>query len=369
MRIYRGFHHPELASNCALTVGNFDGVHRGHQAMLATLRSEARHRGVPSCVLTFEPHPRDYFAALQNKPQLAPARITHLRDKLAELERCGIDQCVVLRFNAELASLSAIDFIDQVLVKGLGVKYVLVGDDFKFGAKRAGDYAMLSQVGAERGFDVAKMNSYEIAIPVKNGFLQDKLLTHQTEAGAEAISSNTVAAEHNSPPSSTLVRVSSSAVRQALAQGQLDVAQKLLGRGYMISGHVVYGRQLGRSLNARTLNVRFRPQRAATQGIFVVNVHGLTPDPIPGVANFGVRPSLSPNDKNQGQILLETHCLTWPSSMGLEGAYGRIVQIELLHKLHDELKYESLVALEAGIAKDCADARLWHTQHPLAPSV
>ena len=113
--------------------------------MLATLRSEARHRGVPSCVLTFEPHPRDYFAALQNKPQNAPARITHLRDKLAELERCGIDQCVVLRFDAQLAALSAHDFVDQVLVRGLGVKYVLVGDDFKFGAKRSGDYAMLTR--------------------------------------------------------------------------------------------------------------------------------------------------------------------------------------------------------------------------------
>jgi riboflavin kinase/FMN adenylyltransferase len=344
MRIFRGFHHPQLAKACALTVGNFDGVHRGHQAMLATLRSEARHLGVPSCVLTFEPHPRDYFATLQNAPQLAPARITHLRDKLAELERCGIDQCVVLRFDAQLAALSAHDFIEHVLVKGLGVKYVLVGDDFKFGAKRSGDYAMLSLMGTQMGFDVAKMNSYEIPLPVTKGPL--------TPAVA----------------SSALVRVSSSAVRQALAQGQMDVAQKLLGRGYVISGHVVYGRQLGRSLNARTLNVRFKPQRAATQGIFVVNVFGLDNEPIAGVANFGVRPSLSPTDKNQGQILLEAHCLNWPSSLSLDGAYGRVVQIELLHKLHDELKYESLSALEAGIAKDCADARQWHTEHRPVPS-
>ena len=345
MRIFRGFHHPQLANACALTVGNFDGVHRGHQAMLATLRSEARHRGVPSCVLTFEPHPRDYFAALQNKPQNAPARITHLRDKLAELERCGIDQCVVLRFDAQLAALSAHDFVDQVLVRGLGVKYVLVGDDFKFGAKRTGDFAMLSRVGSQLGFDVAKMNSYEIAIPVTQE-LHGVPLANNAGSGHSA-----------------LVRVSSSAVRQALEQGQMDVAQKLLGRAYSISGHVVYGRQLGRSLNARTLNVRFRPQRAATQGIFVVNVHGLTQEPLAGVANFGVRPSLSPTDKNQGQILLETHCLSWPTSLGLEGAYGRVVQIELLHKLHDELKYESLAALESGIAKDCADALQWHAQH------
>ena len=325
--------------------------------MLATLRSEARHRGVPSCVLTFEPHPRDYFAALQNKPQLAPARITHLRDKLAELERCGIDQCVVLRFDAQLAALSAHDFVDQVLVRGLGVKYVLVGDDFKFGAKRAGDYAMLSRVGSQLGFDVAKMNSYEIAIPVSQDIqgIQD---IQGFQSVALASSANNAHSPH-----SALVRVSSSAVRQALEQGHMDVAQKLLGRAYTISGHVVYGRQLGRSLNARTLNVRFRPQRAATQGIFVVKVHGLTQEPLAGVANFGVRPSLSPTDKNQGQILLETHCLSWPTSLGLEGAYGRGVQIELLHKLHDELKYESLAALESGIAKDCADALQWHAHH------
>jgi riboflavin kinase/FMN adenylyltransferase len=339
MRIFRGFHHPQLAQACALTVGNFDGVHRGHQAMLATLRSEARHLGVPSCVLTFEPHPRDYFAALQNNPQLAPARITHLRDKLAELERCGVDQCVVLRFDAQLAALSAHDFIEKVLIKGLGVKYVLVGDDFKFGAKRSGDFALLSSVGTQMGFDVAKMNSYEIPIPLSKDHLP------------------------GTAPSSALVRVSSSAVRLALSQGQLDVAQKLLGRTYVISGHVVYGRQLGRSLNARTLNVRFKPQRAATQGIFVVNVLGLSAKPLAGVANFGVRPSLSPTDKNQGQILLEAHCLSWPSSLSLDGAYGRVVQIELLHKLHDEFKYESLAALEAGIAKDCADALQWHQAH------
>jgi riboflavin kinase / FMN adenylyltransferase len=313
--------------------------------MLATLRSEALHRGVPSCVLTFEPHPRDYFAALQDKPQLAPTRITHLRDKLAELERCGIEQCVVLRFDARLAALSAQDFINEVLVKGLGAKYILVGDDFKFGAQRTGDFSLLHQFGAQRGFDVAKMNSYEIAVPPSPG---------QTS---------------QDPLQSPLMRVSSTFVREALAQGQLDVVQKLLGRSYKISGHVVYGRQLGRSLNARTLNIRFRPKRAATQGIFVVNVHGLTPRPIPGVASFGVRPSLSPNDKNQGQILLETHCLSWPESLGLEGAYGRVVQIEFLHKLHDELKYDSLASLEQGIAKDCADARLWHAQHPLSPAI
>jgi riboflavin kinase / FMN adenylyltransferase len=146
MKIFRGSHRAKSSikqplAGCALTIGNFDGVHRGHQAMIALLKSEAVHRGVPSCVVTFEPHPRDYFAARAGKPELAPARIATLRDKLTELERCGVDQVVVLPFTAALASLSPQTFIDQVLVGSLGARYVLVGDDFRFGAQRAGDYA------------------------------------------------------------------------------------------------------------------------------------------------------------------------------------------------------------------------------------
>ncbi len=148
MQIFRGFHHPDIAPACALTIGNFDGVHRGHQAMLALLNNEARHRGVPSCVLTFEPHPRDYFAGALRKPELAPARIATLRDKLTELAACGVAQCVVVPFAERLSSQQPQAFIDEVLVRGLGVRYVLVGDDFRFGAKRSGDYAMLDAAGA-----------------------------------------------------------------------------------------------------------------------------------------------------------------------------------------------------------------------------
>src|SRR6187549_1121620 len=162
MKVFRGYQHPQQAAHCALTIGNFDGVHRGHQAMLALLKNEAQHRGVPSCVMSFEPHPRDYFAKAARKPELAPARIATLRDKLTELARCGIDQCVVLPFDARLSSQVPDAFVDNVLVKGLGAKYVLVGDDFRFGAKRAGDYAMLDAAGAAKGFDVARMNSYEV---------------------------------------------------------------------------------------------------------------------------------------------------------------------------------------------------------------
>ncbi len=328
MKIFRGFHHPGIAPACALTIGNFDGVHRGHQAMLALLINEARHRGVESCVMTFEPHPRDYFAALAKKPELAPARIATLRDKLTELERCGVGQCVVLPFDARLSSLSPQGFIDEVLVAGLGARYVLVGDDFRFGARRAGDYALLDAAGQSQGFDVARMNSYEV---------------------------------HG-------LRVSSSAVREALGRGDMQAVARLLGRPYSISGHVVHGRKLGRELGAsqpgagngfRTLNLRFTHWKPAASGIFAVLVHGLHAVPLPGVANLGIRPSIDPDDINGGRVLLETHCLDWPAHLGGEGAYGKIIRVELLHKLHDELKYDSLDALTAGIARDCDDARAY----------
>ena len=328
MKIFRGFHHRGIAPACALTIGNFDGVHRGHQAMLALLNSEAAHRGVESCVLTFEPHPRDYFAGALHKPELAPARIGTLRDKLTELARCGVQQTVVLPFDARLAALAPQAFIDEVLIQGLGARYVLVGDDFRFGRQRAGDYAMLDAAGQQQGFDVARMNSYEV---------------------------------HG-------LRVSSSAVRDALTAGDMQAAARLLGRPYTISGHVVHGRKLGRQLaesragagdGFRTLNLRFAHWKPAASGIFAVQVHGLDDEALPGVANLGVRPSLDPADVNGGRVLLETHCLRWPAHLGAEGAYGKIIRVELLHKLHDELKYDSLDALTAGIARDCDDARAY----------
>ncbi|MDC8787094.1 bifunctional riboflavin kinase/FAD synthetase [Roseateles koreensis] len=322
MQVFRGFHHPGIASACALTIGNFDGVHRGHQAMLALLKSEAAHRGLPSCVMTFEPHPRDYFAARLSKPELAPARIALLRDKLSELERCGIDQAVVLRFDETLASLSAQDFIRQVLILGLGAKYILVGDDFRFGAKRQGDYATLDAAGRSHGFDVARMMSYEV---------------------------------HG-------LRVSSSAVREALHGGDMDAAARLLGRPYAISGHVVHGAKLGRSLGEsspaaadgfRTLNLRFTHDKPAAHGIFAVRVHGLAATPLDGVASLGVRPTV----EDAGRVLLEVHCLDWPAKLGQSGGYGKLVHVELLHKIRDEARFDGLPALTAAIAQDVRDAR------------
>jgi riboflavin kinase/FMN adenylyltransferase len=319
MKIFRGFKHPEVASSCALTIGNFDGVHRGHQAMLSLLKGEAQQRGVPSCVLTFEPHPRDFFAALTHNPALAPARVGTLRDKLSDLSACGVDQTVVLPFDASLANLSPQAFIDTVLLKGLGARYVLVGDDFRFGQRRAGDYTLLDAAGLKQGFDVARMNSYEV---------------------------------HN-------LRVSSSAVRAALTEGRMKDATRLMGHPYRISGHVVHGRKLGRVLGFKTLNQRFAHWKPAASGIFTVLVYGLSERPLPGVANLGIRPSVDPRDVNGGRVLLETHCLDWPAHLGADGAYGKIVRVELLHKLHDELKYGSIDALTAGIQKDCQDARAY----------
>jgi len=315
MRVFRGFHHPGIAPACALTIGNFDGVHRGHQAMLALLNNEARHRALPSCVLSFEPHPRDFFARRAAASARAPARIATLRDKLSELERCGIDQVVVLRFDEHLAAVSPQAFIDDVLCAGLGARYVLVGDDFRFGARRAGDYAMLDAAGGSAGFDVARMLSYEV---------------------------------HG-------LRVSSSAVRDALADGDMARVATLLGRPYSISGHVVPGRRLGRELGFRTLNLRFAHERPAALGVFVVAVHGLAAQALPGVASLGVRPTV----ESAGRVLLETHVLDWPAELPIDAGYGSVIRVELRHKLHDERKYASLDALREGIARDVDDAREW----------
>jgi len=288
--------------------------------MLALLRSEAQHRGLPATVLTFEPHPRDYFATLSGKPELAPSRIATLRDKLSELERCGVDQVVILRFDQGLASLSPGAFVQQVLVQGLRARYVLVGDDFRFGAKRAGDYAMLDAAGDAQGFDVARMLSYEV---------------------------------HGE-------RVSSSVVREALTAGDMARVATLLGRPYSVSGHVVHGAKLGRSLDCRTLNVRFGHDKPATSGIFVVRTHGLAGHALEGVASLGVRPTV----EDAGRVLLEVHCFDWPAELGVEGGYGKIVRVELLHKLRDEARYDGLDALQAAIHKDIADAKaFFQAQH------
>lgn len=277
--------------------------------MLQRLKKEADARGLATCVMTFAPHPREIFV-----PNTAPKRISTLRDKLTAIKACGIDRVVILPFNQRLASMSPESFVMDILVGSLQTKFLLIGDDFKFGAKRRGDFKLLTSLAGQAGYGLAAMPSVEV-----QG-----------------------------------VRASSSIVRSALADGRLADAAALLGRTYSISGHVIHGAKLGRTLGVPTLNIAFRHPHPAAQGIFVVRVFGLAEVPLRGVANFGTRPALDPNDVNGGRVLLETYCLDWPAALGQGGGYGKIICVELLHKLHDELAYDGLESLKAGISSDIA---------------
>jgi len=306
VRVFRGLPNAESRAPCALTIGNFDGVHRGHQALLARAREAADARGLPLCVMTFEPHPREFF-----NPGGAPPRISLLRDKLEALQTASVDRVVVEHFNQTFASQSPDDFIDHVIVSGLHARWIMVGDDFRYGAKRAGDFTALENAGRRHGFDVVRMET--VADPL----------------GA---------------------RISSSAVRAALMAGDVDAAAQLLGRPYMISGHVVHGAKLGRDLGFPTLNLRVDHKRPALAGILVVRVHGLAPEPLPAVASLGLRPTVD----DSGRILLEVNVLDWTGN-----AYGKIVRIEFLKKLRDEERYVDLPALTAAIQRDVEQARAY----------
>jgi riboflavin kinase/FMN adenylyltransferase len=307
MQVFRRLPPREQRQPCALTIGNFDGVHRGHQALLAELGQAAAQRGLPACVLTFEPHPREFFAA-RRQGASAPNRISTLRDKLEALERAGIERVCVVHFNERFASLEAEAFIDQVLLDGLQTRFLLIGDDFCFGARRRGDFAMLERTAGRAGFELARMDTV-------------------ADGGT---------------------RISSSSVRRALADGNLTSVERLLGRPYAISGHVVHGRKLGRELGFPTLNLRIPHGRPALAGIFVVRVHGLAPGPLAAVASLGTRPAV----ETAGVPLLETHVLDWRGN-----AYGRLIRVEFLRKLRDEAHYDGLDALVAQIRLDAAQAR------------
>lgn len=317
LRIYRYLPPPARRLPCALTIGNFDGVHRGHQAILSLVRREAQARGLASSVMTFEPHPREYFAALNQRPELAPTRISGLRDKLAALARAGIEQVVVERFDARLASMSANAFIEDLLVHGLHTRWLLVGEDFRYGSKRSGDIDLLREAGLRHGFEVHTLSD--------------------------------VTDPHGH-------RISSSEVRTALAVGDLKRAQELLGHPFHISGHVIHGQKLGRQLGFPTMNLRVAPRCAARSGIYVVRVLGLGEQPRAAVASLGVRPTV----EDHGRVLLETHLLDGPAD-----AYGKLVRIEFLHKLRDEEKFPDLLSLTAAIAEDARNARAYFAVHGL----
>jgi riboflavin kinase/FMN adenylyltransferase len=288
-----------------VTIGNFDGVHLGHQAMIARVVAAARERGVTPAVLTFEPHPRELFA-----PASAPTRITSFREKIELLAHHGIERVHVRRFSRRFAAMSPDAFVSQVLVAELQARWVLVGDDFRYGARRAGDVASLREAGRRHGFEVELMPTVML--------------------GDE--------------------RASSTAVREALAAGDLARAARLLGRTYSIDGRVVHGDKLGRELGFATANVRMRHNRPPFTGIFAVRVHGIGGAPLEGVASLGVRPTVS----DSGRAVLEVHLLDFAGDL-----YGRHVSVRFLHKLRDEEKYPGLPALTAAIARDVEHARAY----------
>lgn len=308
MQVLRGFSDPGGRS-CVLTIGNFDGLHLGHQALLGLLAEEAEARGLPASVLTFEPHPREYFA-----PDDAPARLTSLREKRPLLTACGVDRVHVQRFDARFARLSAQEFIDAILVRGLKARHLLVGDDFRFGDGRVGDFALLQAAGRQHGFTV------------------------------EAMPTLAVAGE----------RASSSAVRKTLAEGDLAHAARLLGRPYGMTGRVTHGDRLGRRLGFPTLNLPFRHRRPALSGVFAVTVEDLAATPIPGVANVGWRPTVGGTPRPR----LEVHLLDWQGD-----CYSARVRVNFFHKLRGESRFPSLDALKAQIALDAAAARDWFSRH------
>lgn len=308
MKVFRGLPNADARRPCALTIGNFDGVHLGHKALLAQVRDAAQRLGIESAVMTFEPHPREFFAQLAGDSNQAPPRVANLRDKLQALEAANIDHVIVEHFNARFAAMSADDFIQKLLVEGLHVKYLIVGDDFRFGAKRAGDFHQLLEAGKKFGFEVTSLAT----------------VTHQS------------------------TRISSSAVRDALQRGDFKQAKNLLGYSYSISGHVQHGRKLGRTLGFPTLNLRIGHRHPVLNGIFVVRVHGLGSKPLSAVASLGVRPTV----EDDGRMLLEVHIFDYDKS-----CYGKLVRVEFLHKLRDEEKYTDLDTLTDAIAADARAAR------------
>ena len=299
-----------LAAGMGLTIGNFDGVHRGHHAMLQRLVAKARTLELPSCALTFEPHPREYFEAAnaQARSIPAPTRLTRLREKLELIAEAGIDRVHILRFDARLAALDAVRFIEDVLLRGLGARWLLVGRDFRFGARRTGDFALLESAAARLQF------------------------------GLEAMPEVMNAGE----------RVSSSGVRAALAAGELGRAARLLGREYTMSGRVAHGEKLGRKLGFATANIVLR-RRPPLAGVFVVEAElEETHRVLRGVASVGRRPTV----EDHAAPLLEVHLFDWS-----EDIYGRHLRVKFLEKLRDEEKYDGLEALRSAISRDAAQGR------------
>lgn len=301
MRVFRGHSRP-VPAPVVLAIGNFDGVHLGHAALIRRLAEVAESCQLAPTVLTFEPHPREFFA-----PDSAPARLTTLREKLELLGGSGVAQVMICPFNKAFSALSAEAFIEQVLMRGCQVRHLIIGDDFRFGRGRTGDFALLKEAGQRFGFTV------------------------------EAMGSVTVAGE----------RVSSSAVRKALAIGDMEHAAQLLGRPYIIDGQVSHGQKLGRQLGFATANLRIKHNPLPMSGVFAVEVSGLGDLPLPGVANLGIRPTVGGT-----RPLLEVHLFDFDRDI-----YGAHISVRFVHKLRNEQRFPNFDALKAQIAADAAAAR------------
>ena len=293
---------------CVATIGNFDGVHLGHQAVIGQLAEKGSEMNLPTLVIVFEPQPLEVF-----KGDQAPARLTRFREKLRALARFAVDRLLCIRFSNSFAQMSAESFIRDILVKGLGVKYLVVGDDFRFGAGRKGDFEMLQRAGEEYGFEVANLHSFRI--------------------GGE--------------------RVSSTLIRQALAAGNMENAEKLLGRPYRMCGRVAHGDKIGRTLGIPTANIYLHRKVSPVQGIYVVEVFGLKGEPLQGVASVGNRPTVGGT-----KPLLEVYIFDFNDDI-----YGKYLNVDFLHKIRDEKKFESLDELKKWIEDDIVKARDWFARN------
>jgi len=303
MELIRGLHNLRPRHRgCALTIGNFDGVHRGHQAVFAQLAAIAKDKAVPGTALSFEPQPREFFSG-----ENAPARLTRFREKVEALAHTPLDRVVVVPFTKAFSQLSPEAFINDVLIEALDVRHVVVGEDFHYGHRARGSFMALQEAGEKLGFGVSRCITFEL-----DGR-----------------------------------RVSSSWVRDALAGGELREAENLLGRPYCIQGRVARGRQVGRSIGFPTANVPLRRLSTPLSGVYAVRVHGLAEAPLAGVANLGTRPTVKGNHK-----LLEVHLFDFD-----EEIYGRHVSVEFAHKLREEKKFDSLDGLKAQIIQDGNAAR------------
>ncbi|MAL99485.1 bifunctional riboflavin kinase/FAD synthetase [Hydrocarboniclastica marina] len=328
MRLIRGLHnlqsctqaegHP-FPQGCVATIGNFDGVHRGHQAIIEQVRQKALALGVPSVAMVFEPQPQEFFAGAD-----APPRLMRFREKLTALWQYGIDTVVCLQFTPRLRKLSAKEFVERVLIDGLQVRHLVVGDDFRFGCDRGGDFLLLQQQGAAAGFSVENTETVLIAGE----------------------------------------RISSTRVRKALAENRLADAEELLGRPYAIEGRVLHGRELGRKLDARTANIGLGHKNPALRGVYVVQVgragdgEGGGESCSFGAANIGYRPTVDGVDP-----LLEVHLLDFEAEL-----YGERLRATFLHQLRDEVRFDGVEALKKQIHQDFADARAWLASHPPRPT-